>query len=239
MAGLAAAIALVFGSGGTSHATQRVSLSADGYATSEAEGHNLSSFRKWESMLRRYAAEQAEVAATSCQPPTASIACRYKEWERFLNRIRGFDRRQQLEAVNREVNSHPYVSDQLNWGVEDYWATPGEFMSRTGDCEDYAILKFLSLRRLGWTGNDVRLAAVMDMQLQIGHAVVIAQVAGKTWLLDNQIPTVVEARSIAHYQPVYSLTETAWWLHRSPQTAPLPLGQRPPADTNAPHLTSR
>jgi hypothetical protein len=33
-------------------------------------------------------------------------------------------------------------------------------------------------------------------------------------LLDNQIKTVVPANSIKHYQPVYSINENGWWLHR-------------------------
>ena len=113
------------------------------------------------------------------------------------------------------MNTRRYITDPRNWGVPDYWATPGEFMSKFGDCEDYAIAKFLSLKRLGWTDDELRIAAVKDLNLKVGHAVLIVYHAGKTWVLDNQIRRVVETNSVRHYQPVYSINETAWWRHRS------------------------
>jgi predicted transglutaminase-like cysteine proteinase len=113
------------------------------------------------------------------------------------------------------MNTRRYITDPRNWGVPDYWETPGEFMTKFGDCEDYAIAKFLSLKRLGWTDDELRIAAVKDLNLKVGHAILIVYHAGKTWVLDNQIKRVVEAESIRHYQPVYSINETSWWRHRS------------------------
>jgi predicted transglutaminase-like cysteine proteinase len=87
-------------------------------------------------------------------------------------------------------------------------------MTKFGDCEDYAIAKFLSLKRLGWTDDELRVAAVKDLNLNVGHAVLIVYYGGKTWVLDNQIRRVVATASIRHYQPVYSINETSWWRHR-------------------------
>ena len=52
---------------------------------------------------------------------------------------------QQLDAVNRYMNKHQYITDIVNWGVTDYWETPREFFLKDGDCEDFAIAKFKSL----------------------------------------------------------------------------------------------
>ena len=54
---------------------------------------------------------------------------------------------EQLAAVNRFVNQWPYRTDADNYGRSDYWATPLEFFRRSGDCEDYVIAKYRSLRR--------------------------------------------------------------------------------------------
>ena len=42
------------------------------------------------------------------------------------------------------MNRSPYIVDPINWGVKDYWESPGQFFSRKGDCEDYAIAKYLT-----------------------------------------------------------------------------------------------
>ena len=52
--------------------------------------------------------------------------------------------------MNRFFNNIRFRSDQKTWGKEDYWALPREFLNRgIGDCEDYAIAKYITLRRLG------------------------------------------------------------------------------------------
>jgi predicted transglutaminase-like cysteine proteinase len=112
------------------------------------------------------------------------------------------------------MNRRHYVSDSRNWGVKDYWATPGEFMARSGDCEDFAIAKYLSLRQLGWSEDTLRVAVVRDLSLNVNHAVLIVYFDGRTWLLDNQIRRVVETETVRHYRPVFSINEKYWWRHR-------------------------
>jgi Predicted periplasmic protein len=187
----------------------------DPFAAVTATGSNLTPFRKWQSVLERYATEEREAAASGCHDArTNSTACLYARWRTFLDPLRNKDRQEQLRAVNEEMNRRPYVTDLDNWRQEDHWSTPGEFFAHSGDCEDFAIAKYLSLRRLGWTGESLRIAAVFDTRLNIGHAIVVVENGGRTWILDNQIPDVVEVASVAHYRPVYSLTETTWRLHQ-------------------------
>lgn len=229
---LAAALALCPHIVGGSEISTRQS---DPFAVIAASGTNLAPFHKWQSVVQRYAQERQQARIDSCQAtaPT-SVACLYAAWARMLEGLRGLNRQEQLRAVNRDVNGRAYVTDLSNWGVEDYWETPAEFLAKGGDCEDFAILKFLSLRQLGWTGETLRIAAVFDTRLNIGHAIVIAEDAGHTWILDNQIPDVVEAASVPHYQPIYSLTETSWRLHHSIEQATGSAGRDGEAATDTP-----
>jgi len=56
--------------------------------------------------------------------------------------------RDKLELVNDFMNQPRFVSDIDHWGKEDYWATPIEFLSTNGgDCEDFSIAKYFTLRR--------------------------------------------------------------------------------------------
>ena len=68
----------------------------------------------------------------------------------FLDTLRDLPRPEQLKAVNRYANTRDYVLDIDNYGLEDYWAVPREFLYNDGDCEDYAITKLFSLRWLGY-----------------------------------------------------------------------------------------
>ncbi len=115
--------------------------------------------------------------------------------------------------MNRFANARPYVEDIRNWGVADYWETPGEFFARGGDCEDYAIAKYFSLVRLGFSPDDLRIVVVNDTNLNAFHAVLSARIDGQTLLLDNQIPLVVPMDIAVQYKPVYALNEHGWWLY--------------------------
>ena len=145
--------------------------------------------------------------------------CSYDDWLKFLATLKDAAPLVQLNEINKRINQASYITDSTNWGQKDYWATPAEFMSRFGDCEDYAILKYLSLRRLGWPEDDLRVVAVKDLNLKVGHAVLVAffkhPKTGQILplLLDNQIKKIVVADKVRHYQPVFSLNQNSWWRH--------------------------
>jgi len=93
-------------------------------------------------------------------------------------------------------------------------------MSRFGDCEDYAIVKYLSLRILGFRESELRVVAVKDLNLKVGHAILMVIVKDKKkkkryFVLDNQIKKVVEAKKTRHYQPVFSINKNFWWRHQA------------------------
>ena len=120
----------------------------------------------------------------------------------------------QIREINDYMNRAPYITDPVNWGEKDFWATPGEFMAKFGDCEDYAISKYMSLRYLGYAEKDLRVVAVKDLNLKIGHAILVVFYKGNPYVLDNQIKQVVPAAKIKHYLPVFSINAKAWWKHQ-------------------------
>ena len=116
--------------------------------TQEIASTNLQPFWKWRAVLERYSQEMERSRWQDCSDSLFSD-CPYDDWRRFLHEVGNNNRWGQLVAVNGFVNAHRYMPDDRNWGVRDYWATPGEFLTRSGDCEDYAIAKYLSLKELG------------------------------------------------------------------------------------------
>lgn len=180
------------------------------FGSQETARSDLRLFPQWLGTLSRYADQIA--APRNCGGGNFA-GCNLDEWQDFLNGIKHSDALAQIEAVNAEMNRRRYIVDPRNWGVPDYWATPFQFFAKDGDCEDYAIAKFISLRTLGFANEDLRIVVLRDTNLDALHAVLVAYVEGQPYVLDNQIRSVVRAQSIRHYRPIYSLNETTWWRH--------------------------
>jgi len=183
------------------------------FGTQEIRNDNLRPFPKWTGMLARYFAD----AGTNPGPCTAKVfnACHARRWQELINQLQGQDLTTQLNAVNMFMNKRRYIVDPINWGVQDYWSTPGQFFAKFGDCEDYAIAKYLTLKRLGVSAGKMRIVVLQDLNLGIAHAVLAVYSSDGIIILDNQIKRMVQASVIHHYQPIFSINEEAWWLHRA------------------------
>ncbi|APW48424.1 transglutaminase [Rhodoferax antarcticus] len=69
---------------------------------------------------------------------------------------------ERLKQVNQFFNrSVVFADDVAVWGQPDYWATPFETMGRgAGDCEDFVIAKFFTLKLMGVPVEKLRLIYV-------------------------------------------------------------------------------
>ena len=183
------------------------------FGTREVGSTKLDKFKKWTYTLDRYAKE-APSELEKCQVSPAN-SCQVAKWRIFLHKIKDKPVREQVELVNAYMNRWAYKLDPVNYGEKDYWATPRQFMFRAGDCEDYAISKYKSLAHLGFPKDKMRVLVLEDLNLKIGHAVLLVEVDGRVLMLDNQITKVIDADRVKHYKPIYSINESGWWLHRS------------------------
>jgi predicted transglutaminase-like cysteine proteinase len=169
-------------------------------------------FPKWSGMLQRLARQEA-IDVAPCRREQGLDICEIDKWKAFIETQRGRPVMEVLDAVNRYLNAYPYVLDAANYGVEDYWATPQEDLTNGGDCEDYAIAKYVTLRKLGFASEDLRVVVLNDLDLKVQHAILAVYIGNRAYVLDNQTARVQAADRIVHYQPIYSVTEGAWWLH--------------------------
>ena len=185
-------------------ATGKMAFAASGlFQTTEERSSKLEAFYKWNNALRRYYREG---------DLTWNIAS-IRRWHAFIDKTRGVPRDAQIRAVNRFVNGFAYRTDSKNYGRIDYWATPREFFAKGGDAEDYAIVKYLTLKALGWDQRQLRLVVLIDGRKQMAHTVLAVYHAGQRLILDNQIPRVTRDTEISHYRPVYSINDRHWWFH--------------------------
>lgn len=179
-----------------------------GYQQSLQSGTAI--FGQWVQALERHVL--MDVPEGDCEAPRLN-RCHLKNWLTFLDTLRALPAAEQLDAVNRYANRKDYVLDIDNYGVEDYWAIPKEFLYNNGDCEDYAITKLFSLRWLGYDPERLRIVVLQDTNLRIPHAVLAVADHDDILILDNQIQEVISHRKIVHYAPVYSINESHWWIH--------------------------
>ncbi|VAW82657.1 hypothetical protein MNBD_GAMMA14-499 [hydrothermal vent metagenome] len=169
-------------------------------------------FGQWIQVLERHIL--IDVPEGDCTSKTLN-RCHLRNWLAFLDSLKTLPPDEQLDEVNRYANKKPYVLDIDNYGVDDYWAVPKEFLYNNGDCEDYAITKMFSLRWLGFDQNALRIVVLQDTNLRIPHAVLAVAAHDDIMILDNQISEVISHHEIVHYAPVYSINESHWWIHLS------------------------
>lgn len=179
---------------------ERVAL----FGTNEKQSSDLSAFTKWSDMFSRFERDVQRDSSSQI----------LRDWKADLSNLRGKTLVEMADGVNNLMNKVRYIGDNKNWGKSDYWETPVEFMSRGGDCEDFAIAKYVSLKALGVPENLLRIAIVKDMEKGIPHAILIVYTDQGPMVLDNQIKKMTRASSISHYKPIFSINRTAWWVHK-------------------------
>lgn len=177
------------------------------FGSAEKQSTSLNAFTKWTTMFDRF---DAALNTSSGQ----SAMTGFKSQIEFL---RGLPMNKMVAGVNDVVNRIPYVSDANIYGQSDYWATPVEFIKNGGDCEDFAITKYVALRALGIPEERMRILILQDMQKNIPHAVLVVYTDAGAVVLDNQIKTVMHVDRISHYKPIFSINRDSWWLHTKPK----------------------
>jgi predicted transglutaminase-like cysteine proteinase len=182
------------------------------FGSKETQYYAIRKFKKWTGALDRFLRGKARLKLPCDPKPYAN--CGVQFWRKLIKEIVGEDRLEQIIVVNDYMNKARYVRDPPNWNVKDYWETPFEFFDKQGDCEDYAIIKYLTLKALGFKQRDMRIVVVKDLNLRVGHAVLVVYHKGRPLVLDNQTDKVVDAKRIRHYRARYSINEKYWWSHR-------------------------
>ncbi|MDP2295909.1 MAG: transglutaminase-like cysteine peptidase [Pseudolabrys sp.] len=96
--------------------------------------------------------------------------------------------RARIGEINRAINlAIRPENDLVRFQLRDVWATPlTTFTAGAGDCEDYAIAKYVALREAGMPPEDLRIVIVRHRALGQDHAVAAARLDGEWLLLDNR-----------------------------------------------------
>lgn len=139
-------------------------------------------------------------------------------WRRLIEEARALPDTDKLNKVNTFFNRRVlYETDAVVWQQEDYWASPLEFMGRAaGDCEDFAIAKYMTLLMLGVNNQHLRLIYVRyksGATAPIAHMVLgyYPQPTEEPLILDNMISSVRPASMRSDLSPVFSFNSDGLW----------------------------
>jgi predicted transglutaminase-like cysteine proteinase len=214
---LLAAILLTANAQAGSLSLAQLATQATGQARGEFDSTALpsaepNSMAKWRAVA---AASKRDLAAMElCLEQESNCTTEAaRELRSFLLQNRESDSLSQLQAVNDYFNTWPYRSDLQAYGKADYWASPLTFLENAGDCEDYAIVKFVALMLLGFDENKMKLVAVFDEARELPHAVLSISFQGETYILDSLRDDVAPDRGFRSYRALYSVNFNKGWIH--------------------------
>lgn len=136
------------------------------------------------------------------------------EWYQLVRNNADADIETKLKKVNDFFNRKILFTDDIEaWGQSDYWATPLESMARgKGDCEDYVIAKYFTLRNMNIPDHQLRLIYVKariggpSSQIQQAHMVLAyyPTADGEPLVLDNLISDIRVASRRIDLLPIFS-----------------------------------
>jgi predicted transglutaminase-like cysteine proteinase len=128
------------------------------------------------------------------------------------------DGRARLGDINRAINlAIRPMSDLAQYGEIDVWTSPLiTFEHGAGDCEDYAIAKFMALRQAGVAADDLRIVIMRDTIRGEDHAVAAARLDGHWLMLDNRRMALVEDVDVRNYRPLFVFDQSAIMTYSDP-----------------------
>jgi predicted transglutaminase-like cysteine proteinase len=159
---------------------------------------------KWLGVERKLDDERVQLALCDgdrdrCVSPAAL------QFLAIVDNAKAREGRARLGEINRAINlAIRPMSDLAQYGAIDVWSSPlVTFASGAGDCEDYAIAKFVALQQAGISADDLRIVILRDDHREEDHAVVAARLDGNWLTLDNRHMAMVEDHDVRRYRPIF------------------------------------
>lgn len=141
---------------------------------------------------------------------------RIDAWQNLLATQKQVSELEKLKVVNLFFNRQMRYQEDIDlWHTVDYWETPIEALWKgAGDCEDYAIAKYFSLRHLGVPSDKLRITYVKALSLNRAHMVLTyyASPDAVPLVLDSLIEAIKPASQRTDLLPVYAFNAEGVWL---------------------------
>lgn len=184
------------------------SKAGDLFGSTPIKIYPSSNLSPWQNVLARHHA-----------PAQSSHDNRILRWYGFIDSIKYESKVRQMVLVDQWFRQFNYKVDKVVYNQNDYWTSPYEFLTYGGDCEDYAIIKYMSLRQLGFAADSMKIALVYDTKNKQEHAVLVVNYDGVEYVLDTQDKITVDRFIKTTYIPHLAFNENNVWAYNSPLIA--------------------
>jgi predicted transglutaminase-like cysteine proteinase len=146
-----------------------------------------------------------------------------RDWQQTVaeSSANSLPEKSKLKKINDFINRRVGFEDDLSiWNQSDYWATPLETIGQgRGDCEDFAIIKYYSLKEAGVPPAKLRLVYVKARLESPGGPYLQAHMVlayyptpnAEPLVLDNLVPEIRPASQRRDLQPMFSFNSEAIW----------------------------
>lgn len=122
---------------------------------------------------------------------------------------------EKVVAINTLYNRIRYARDEHQFDQEDYWATPQEILSsQQADCEDYALAKYLALRKAGVPDDKLYISYATNRRVNEAHMVLTYHDNGQVHVLDNMKDNILTREQATDLSMVYGFNEHHMTLYR-------------------------
>jgi predicted transglutaminase-like cysteine proteinase len=181
---------------------------------------------KWQAVKVKLRRESRILQRCRSNPESCPAAA--QEFLAIVDTARTREGLTRIAEINRAINlSIRPRDDETLYGVREHWATPlTTFARRAGDCEDYAIAKYVALQQIGMSTDDLRLVVVHDPATGDGHAMAAARFEGRWLVLDNRRTGLAEDSELADARPLFMIdrdgARRVVAFNRDPQRTPRP-----------------
>lgn len=180
------------------------------HASKNLQQKSVQTLPQWDDFSRRQNQSLAllracEINAMNCT--SAGI----EKWNNLISSLRHENKLRQLITVNKWFNRIQYRFDEDAYNSIDYWADTKELIEQKGDCEDFALAKYYTLRQLGFDANKMKISVVYDEDSKTNHAVLMVYDDNTRYLMDINTDSMDPSPMEYRYKTIYTFNEqTAW-----------------------------
>jgi predicted transglutaminase-like cysteine proteinase len=175
---------------------------------------------KWLGVERKLDDERVQLALCEGDPDRC-VSPAALQFLAIVDAGKAREGRARLGEINRAINlAIRPMSDFAQYGQLDVWSSPLVTLTTgAGDCEDYAIAKFVALRQAGISPDDLRIVIMRDTLRGEDHAVAAARLDGHWLTLDNRRMAMVEDANVRNFRPIFVIDQYGVKRYRE---APMP-----------------
>ena len=173
-------------------------------------------WRKWRGIEADIAKEH--VVLEHCRTNPEGCPSNAAQFLRLVNAVKAQSGRGRLDEANRAVNMViRHASDFAQHGEADRWSAPlATFATGKGDCEDYAIAKYVILTEAGFPRDDLLLVLVRDRAVRQDHAVLAARLDGHWFILDSRRTESMDDSEATSFTPLFTINGRGVRLFAAP-----------------------